>query len=69
VTNTTKESKAYLYKLLNNLGLKIELNEIYTSLTAARKLIEEKSLRPMLFLEPGALEDFHDLDMTNPNAV
>ncbi len=45
------------------------MNEIYTSLTAARKLVEQSSLRPMLFLESGALEDFRDLDTTNPNAV
>lgn len=36
----------------------MEKSEIFTSLVAARDLIERKQLRPMLFLEPEALEDF-----------
>lgn len=34
------------------------MNEIFTSLTAARNLIDTQKLRPLLFLEPSALEDF-----------
>jgi ribonucleotide monophosphatase NagD (HAD superfamily) len=69
VTNTTKESKAHLYGLLKSIGLEIEKNEIFSSLTAARQLIEKNSLRPMLFLEPEAYEDFDKIDTNNPNAV
>lgn len=58
VTNTTKESKASLHDLLNRLGFDIARNEIYTSLIAARDLVEKQNLRPLLFLEPSALEDF-----------
>lgn len=58
VTNTTKESKRKLYLLLKKLKFEIDENEIFTSLTAARKLIDSKQLRPMLFLEPNALEEF-----------
>lgn len=69
VTNTTKESKSHLYKVLNNLGFNIELNEIFSSLSAARQLVERENLRPMLFLEPEALDDFKNIDTNNPNAV
>lgn len=58
VTNTTKESKAHLHASLSSLGFQIDQSEIFTSLTAARSLIEREKLRPMLFLEPEALEDF-----------
>lgn len=58
VTNTTKESKRRLHSLLKSLKFKIDENEIFTSLSAARKLIESQQLRPVLFLDPNALEDF-----------
>lgn len=69
VTNTTKESKSHLFSLLQSVGLDIEKNEIFSSLSAARHLIDKHQLRPMLFLEEEALEDFQDVDTTNPNAV
>lgn len=69
VTNTTKESKSHLFNLLKSLGLEIELNEIFSSLSAARQLIDKENLRPMLFLEDEALEDFCDVNTNDPNAV
>jgi len=69
VTNTTKESGRVLYERLKFLGFHIERNEIFTSLTAARKVVEEKHLRPMLFLETEAMEDFDGIPLNNPNAV
>lgn len=58
VTNTTKESKSTLHSLLTKLGFEIAPSEIFTSLLAARDLIEREKLRPLLFLEPSAFEDF-----------
>ncbi|ESO07325.1 hypothetical protein HELRODRAFT_134995, partial [Helobdella robusta] len=69
VTNTTKESKNLLFRNLIKLGFKIEKDEIFTSLTAARSVIDEKKLRPFLLLEDCALEDFAGVDTDNPNAV
>ena len=59
VTNTTKESKHHLCSLLTSLGFDINPAEVFTSLTAARNLIQQTQLRPMLFLEESALEDFN----------
>lgn len=44
--------------------------EIFSSLAAARKLIISRQLKPMLLIDPAAMEDFQDL-VTNetPNAV
>lgn len=35
--------------------------EIFSSLAAARKLIISRRLKPMLLIDPAAMEDFQDL--------
>lgn len=56
VTNTTKESQRLLFERLRNLD--IESREIFTSLTAAVKLIKQNSYRPLLMVDDRSLEDF-----------
>lgn len=58
VTNTTKECKRTLLERLQRLSFDIEEREIFTSLTAARNLLEQKNVRPLLLVEDRALEDF-----------
>lgn len=69
VTNTTKESKRLLWERLIGLGFSLKKEEMFSSLTAARELIDSRKLRPMLFLEDIAMEDFIDVETENPNAV
>ncbi|KAJ8286791.1 hypothetical protein GJAV_G00043320 [Gymnothorax javanicus] len=69
VTNTTKESKRSLLDRLHRLHFSIQEQEIFTSLTAARSLVEQRSLRPLLLLEDSALEDFTGIETSEPNAV
>ncbi|KAJ3268352.1 hypothetical protein HDV01_003091 [Terramyces sp. JEL0728] len=69
VTNTTKESSSTLYKRLISIGFQINKSEIFTSLVATKKLLQSKNLRPLLFLEPDALEEFIGVDTSSPNAV
>ncbi|XP_002739766.2 haloacid dehalogenase-like hydrolase domain-containing protein 2 [Saccoglossus kowalevskii] len=69
VTNTTKDCKRVLYEQLNRLGFDIRLDEMFTSLTAARLLVEERKLRPLLLLQDSALEDFEGISTDNPNSV
>ncbi|CAI4222561.1 unnamed protein product [Auanema sp. JU1783] len=69
ITNTTKESANILQARLKRCGFSIEKKEIFSSLLAAKSLVEEKQLRPMLMLEKEAIEDFEDIDCANPNAV
>ncbi|KAJ3308428.1 Haloacid dehalogenase-like hydrolase domain-containing protein 2 [Boothiomyces sp. JEL0838] len=69
VTNTTKESSNTLYNRLVSIGFEIKQEEIFTSLVATKKLLKSRSSRPLLFLEPDALEEFADLDCSNPNSV
>ncbi|KAJ7389030.1 Haloacid dehalogenase-like hydrolase domain-containing protein 2 [Desmophyllum pertusum] len=69
VTNTTKESKETLLRRLTGIGFDIKAEEVFTSLTAARRLVDQRNLRPMLLLQPDAIEDFKGVDVDNPNAV
>lgn len=58
VTNTTKESKRVLLERLNKLGFAVSTNEVFTSLTAARKLIDSRNLSPYMLIDNKALEEF-----------
>ncbi|XP_076875717.1 haloacid dehalogenase-like hydrolase domain-containing protein 2 [Brachyhypopomus gauderio] len=69
VTNTTKECKRTLLERLRRLQFDIEEHEIFTSLTAARNLLEQKLVRPLLLVEDSALEDFTGIETHDPNAV
>lgn len=69
VTNTTKESQNRLCQRLNFLGFDVTSKEIYSSLSAAKRMMQRQELRPMLLLEEDALEDFEGILTDNPNAV
>ncbi|KAL0963280.1 hypothetical protein UPYG_G00352120 [Umbra pygmaea] len=69
VTNTTKECKRNLLERLQSLNFDIKETEIFTSLTAARSLVEQRQLRPLLLVEDSALEDFSGMETSEPNAV
>ena len=58
VTNTTKEPLRTLHEKLTKLNFDIKKEEIFTSLTAARGLVETRNVRPLLLLEETAKEDF-----------
>ncbi|KAI9306119.1 HAD-like domain-containing protein [Cunninghamella echinulata] len=68
-TNTTKVSSKKLVEKLNNIGFNISPNEVFTSLSACHDLIKAKNLRPLLFMEEDALEEFKDIKTENENAV
>ena len=69
VTNTTKEDLTSLHQRLKHLQFTIDKDDIYTSLTSARKLVEKRSLRPHLMLSDKAKIDFSGVDTSNCNAV
>ncbi|CAN7980497.1 unnamed protein product [Ixodes pacificus] len=69
VTNTTKESRKCLHKRLACLGFKIDENEMFSSLTAARSYVETRKLRPYLMVAEASMEEFAGLDTSDPNAV
>ncbi|CAH1979729.1 unnamed protein product [Acanthoscelides obtectus] len=62
VTNTTKESRRILFERLTQLGFKVNKDDIISSLGAARNLVADRNLKPMLMLSPEAMEDFQGLE-------
>ena len=56
-----------LLGLVQGLGYRIERGEVFSSLTATRRLLEARRLRPYLLLHPNALPDFAGLDTADPN--
>uniref|UniRef100_A0A8C1K752 Haloacid dehalogenase-like hydrolase domain containing 2 n=1 Tax=Cyprinus carpio TaxID=7962 RepID=A0A8C1K752_CYPCA len=62
VTNTTKECKRTLFERLHWLNFDLQEQEIFTSLTAARNLLEQRAVRPLLLVEDS-------LETLDPNAV
>ena len=69
ITNATKISRRRLHAKLTKLGFEINLDEIFTALTAARRLVEVENLRPFYLLQDEAKEDFEGLETANPNAI
>ncbi|XP_064090606.1 haloacid dehalogenase-like hydrolase domain-containing protein 2 [Macrobrachium nipponense] len=69
VTNTTKESKRILHQRLTRIGFDINEGEIFTSLTAARHLVDSRNLQPYMLIADAAKEEFNDINCENPNAV
>lgn len=52
------------------LGFNLQKEEIFSSLAAARRLIISRRLKPMLLIDPAAMEDFQDLVTDDtPDAV
>ena len=62
VTNTTKESKRVLQERLLKIGFDIREEQVFTSLTAARNLIDKRKLSPLLLVDDKALEDFEGME-------
>ncbi|XP_022083563.1 haloacid dehalogenase-like hydrolase domain-containing protein 2 [Acanthaster planci] len=69
VTNTTKESTSTLHQRLQRLGFDIGVHDIFSSLTAARNVVTEGGLRPMLLLQEDARKDFEGIPTDSPNSV
>ncbi|KAM9168358.1 haloacid dehalogenase-like hydrolase domain-containing protein 2 [Mergus octosetaceus] len=69
VTNTMKECKRDLLERLTKLGFDIAENEIFTSLTAIRNLLEQKQVQPLLLVDKKALPDFTGIATDDPIAV
>lgn len=69
VTNTSRECAEDVRQRVCSLGYEITREEMWTSLTAARRLVEKRGWRPMMFLSESAKRDFHGVDCHDPNAV
>ncbi|KAJ2359216.1 hypothetical protein IWW50_003220 [Coemansia erecta] len=70
VTNSTKMTDESLFTKLISMGFEVTRAEIFSSLSAAKQMISDRSYRPLLLLEDDALVQFSDVDQSAPhNAV
>ncbi|KAK3798419.1 hypothetical protein RRG08_047330 [Elysia crispata] len=70
VTNTTNESKRALMERLTNIGfMDVTEDKVFTSLSAARTLLENQELRAYFLVDKNAMEDFKGISEEDPNAV
>ncbi|XP_034098575.1 haloacid dehalogenase-like hydrolase domain-containing protein 2 [Drosophila albomicans] len=58
VTNTTKDSKKSLHERLTKIGFQLDVNEIYSSLSAAAAFVSKEQLNPFYLLSDDARQDF-----------
>ncbi|KAG0006335.1 hypothetical protein BGZ79_003800 [Entomortierella chlamydospora] len=66
-TNTTQSSGDSLANKLRNLGLNVNRDEIFTSLSACRQLVKSRGLRPLLLLETDAKQEFEEIEQSEPH--
>ena len=69
VTNTSKESLREIHERMNKLKFDIRRDEIFTSLTAVRKLVDARNIRPHLVLADSAMEEFEGNCVRNIEAL
>ena len=51
------------------IGFQVGEEEVFTTLTATRRLLEREGLRPMCLLEDSAMEDLEGINCSQPNCV
>ncbi|HKK05807.1 MAG TPA: TIGR01458 family HAD-type hydrolase [Gammaproteobacteria bacterium] len=69
ITNTTRSTRPAIVTRLAGMGLRISAEEVFTAPLAARRLIEQRGLRPLLLVHPALEEEFAGLDAGRPDAV
>ena len=68
-TNEDTCTREQLVSKLAHFGFKLSPHELLAPPPVARKIIQERDLRPLLLLHPGGLEEFEGVDCDNPNCV
>ena len=68
-TNETQCTREKLVSKLNKLGFSLELNEVHSPAPLAVSYIKEHKLRPYLLVHKEALDDYGDVETTEPNCV
>lgn len=69
VTNTSRRTGASLLARLRGLGLDIGDDELFTAVRAARALLTQRGLHPLLLIHPDLESEFADLPADEPTAV
>ena len=68
-TNEDQCTREQLVNKLGRLGFNLSPPELFAPAPIARKLIQERNLRPFLLIHPGGLPEFEGLDCLDPNCI
>lgn len=68
-TNEDQCTREQLVHKLARFGFKLLPTELHAPSPVARKLLQERNLRPLLLMHPGGLAEFEGMDFHNPNCV
>ncbi|EGD82502.1 hypothetical protein PTSG_03150 [Salpingoeca rosetta] len=69
ITNTSKESRQAIVDRLRKHNFDVRDEEVFTALSATRRLILSRNLRCAFLLRDSVMQDFEDVEQSNPNAV
>ena len=68
-TNEDQCSREQLVNKLRGFGFNLSSSEVFAPAPNARKILEERNLRPFLLIHPGGIPEFEGLDCHDPNCV
>jgi phospholysine phosphohistidine inorganic pyrophosphate phosphatase len=68
-TNETQCTREKLLSKLNKLGFNLTLNEVHSPALPAVAYIKEHKLKPYLLVHKEALDDYADVENSEPNCV
>ncbi len=69
ITNTSRQTSTMLLEQLNNAGLAVKKEDIYTAPLAAKDYVLKRNLRPYCLIHPDLKPEFAGIEQHNPNAV
>jgi HAD superfamily hydrolase (TIGR01458 family) len=69
LTNTTRQTRLSIVQQLRSIGFAVAENEVITGALAARRILQQRGLRPHLLVHPLLLPEFDGIAVDRPNAV
>jgi len=69
ITNTSQRTRGALMAQLHDMGFRLEGEQLFTAVDAARNWLRERGLRPFCLVHRNISGEFAEFDQTDPNAV
>ena len=69
LTNTTRQTRSGIVRQLGSIGFDVAEGEVITGALAARRILQQRRLRPHLLVHPQLMPEFDGIATERPNAV
>ena len=69
LTNTSRQTRSALLAQLRDMGFRLEQEQLFTAVDAARNWMRERKLRPFCLVHRNIAGEFAEFDQRDPNAV